>query len=75
MSKHKKPCPRLSENNKLCIDRCWIREETNRNCRDCIYFNTLRCETLKKRFMVNRPSEINYQEFERRSNNDRNEEE
>lgn len=73
--KHKKPCPRLSENNMLCIDRCWIRAETNRNCRDCIYVNTLRCETLKKRFGVNRPSEINYQEFERRSNNDRNEEE
>ena len=32
------------------------------NCRDCVYYNTLRCETLKSRFNVNRPSQIDYLE-------------
>lgn len=60
MPKHHKPCTRLSEKNLMCIDICHLRQETNRNCRDCVYFNTLRCETLKKRFKAQRPSDINY---------------
>ena len=69
MPKHKKACFRLSENNMLCIDRCSLRKETNRTCRDCVYYQTLRCETLKKRFNVSRPSQINYYE-ERIEEND-----
>lgn len=60
MSKHHKPCMRLSEKNLMCIDICHLRKETNRNCNDCVYFNTLKCETLKKRFTAQRPGDINY---------------
>lgn len=60
MPKHHKPCNRLSENNLMCVDICKLRYITNRPCRDCVYFNTLRCETLKKRFRAQRPSEIEY---------------
>lgn len=44
----------------MCIDRCYARHTNNMNCRDCVYYNTLRCETLKRRFDVNRPSQIDY---------------
>lgn len=60
MPKHHMPCNRLSDNNLLCIDRCRLRQETGRNCRDCVYYQTLRCATLKKRFTANRPGDIDY---------------
>ena len=60
MPVHKILCKRLSLNNLLCIDRCRLRGITQRNCRDCIYYQTLRCETLKKRFTADRPGDINY---------------
>lgn len=60
MPKHHNPCYRLSENNLMCIDRCYARYTNNMNCRDCVYYQTLRCETLKRRFNVKRPSQIDY---------------
>lgn len=61
MSKHKIPCWRISDTNLLCIDICRVRARANRPCHNCVYYNTLRCSTLKQRFQVKRPSEIDYE--------------
>ena len=65
MPVHHKHHIRLNEQTMLCVDRCRLRHDTGRNCRDCVYYHTLKCELLKRHYEVNRPSEINY--FERRS--------
>lgn len=68
MPKHHKPNYIISLQNLLCIDRCRLRKELNKSCKDCVYVNTLRCQNLKRRFEADRPGDINY--YERRSKND-----
>lgn len=60
MPKHHKPHYIISLQNLLCIDRCRLRSELNKSCHDCVYYDTLRCKTLKLRFGADRPGDINY---------------